>query len=227
MSSQRLTRRRMVTAGLGLAALSTIPSRMTPLSAAAALVPTPRQTEGPFYPESLPLDHDNDLLQVEGQERQAAGTPLHLFGRVLTESARPLAGLRVEIWQCDAFGHYHHPRDRGSADPAFQGYGQTVTAADGAYRFRTIRPVAYPGRTPHIHFAISGSGIERLVTQMYVAGEPQNERDWILGRIRDQAARESVIVALAPAPELGPAAPESGSLTGTFDIVLGRTLLDG
>ena len=211
-----LSRRGLVFTGLGLMILSAAPA-----SRAAALVATPRQTEGPFYPDSLPLDHDNDLLRVEGQAGRAAGTPLQLFGRVLTGSARPLAGLRVEIWQCDASGRYHHPRDRGSADPAFQGYGQATTAADGSYRFRTLRPVSYPGRTPHIHFAISGAGVGRLTTQMYVAGEPQNEHDSVLGRIRDRAARDSVIVALAPAPDLEP-----GGLKGTFDIVLGRTLLD-
>lgn len=220
-ASRRLTRRDVVGAGIGLAVLAAAPTR-NPLAAASGLVATPRQTAGPFYPEDLPLDSDNDLLRVSGQERPAAGTPLQLFGRVLTDSGRPLPGLRVEIWQCDAFGHYHHPRDRGSADPAFQGYGQTLTSADGAYRFRTIRPVAYPGRTPHIHFAISGTGIERLTTQMYVAGEPLNERDGILSRIRDEAARDSVMVALAPAPD-----EEPEGLRGSFDIVLGRTLLDG
>jgi len=124
----------------------------------------------------------------------------------------------VEIWQCDASGRYLHPRSGGMGPlpSGFQGYGQTVSAADGAYSFRTIRPVAYTGRTPHIHFAVSGPGFEPLVTQMYVAGEPQNERDGVLNRI-DPGARASVIVALEPGDEL-----EAGALQGRFDIVIDR-----
>jgi protocatechuate 3,4-dioxygenase beta subunit len=91
-----------------------------------------------------------------------------------------------------------------------------VSAADGGYRFRTIRPVPYPGRTPHIHFAVTVPGLQRLVTQMYVAGEPLNARDGLYTSIRDADARAAVTVALAPLP-----AVEPGALGGTFDIVLG------
>ena len=99
-------------------------------------------------------------------------------------------------------------------DENFQGYGQTLTDATGDYRFRTIRPVPYPGRTPHIHFAVSAPGSPRFVTQMYVAGEPQNERDGVLMGVRDPAARARLIVPFRPAAE-----PDA--LAGTFDIVLG------
>jgi protocatechuate 3,4-dioxygenase beta subunit len=88
-----------------------------------------------------------------------------------------------------------------------------VTTDDGSYRFRTIRPVPYPGRTPHIHFAIMAPGRPRLVTQMYVAGEPGNARDGVYLAIRDPAARARVTVALDPAQE-----PDA--LAGRFDIVL-------
>ena len=211
-----ITRRNLIagSASIGLVA---------PLAAVAATarVATPYQTPGPFYPDSLPLDHDNDLLHVAGQAGTARGTPTHIAGRVLAEDGRAMRGVLVELWQCDANGVYHHPRDRrGPADPGFQGYGRTAADADGGYRFRTIRPVVYPGRTPHIHFAVSGPGVERLTTQMYVAGEPDNARDVLLNRIADPAARASVIVALAPAPDLEP-----GALSGRFDIVLGRSLL--
>ena len=202
-------RRQALGVGLALAA-------STPLAAIAGLVPTPRQTSGPFYPEKLPLDSDSDLATVAGRPTSASGQIAHVFGKVQDESGRALSGLRVEIWQCDAFGHYHHPRDRGGqADPNFQGYGQTATDAAGAYRFRTIKPVAYPGRTPHIHFAISGQGIERLTTQMYLAGESLNARDGILNRVRDPSARARLLVELSPAPEL-----EAAALAGRFDIVL-------
>lgn len=184
-----------------------------------AAVPTPRQTTGPFYPVDLPLDRDNDLARVVGAASPAQGQITHLFGRVLDERDQPIAGARIEIWQCNAFGRYHHPRDTRDAplDPGFQGYGETVSAADGGYRFRTIRPVPYPGRTPHVHFAVTAPGIDRLVTQMYVAGEPQNARDGLYNSIRDPAARAAVTVALEPALEVEP-----GAIGGTFVIVLGR-----
>ena len=197
----------------GMAAIATTGGLLRP---AAALVPTPRQTKGPFYPLTLPLDKDNDLVRVDGAARQALGAVTHVAGRVLDLDGRPVSGARVEIWQCDANGRYHHPGDGNSApeDAGFQGYGQTLSDADGAYRFRTIKPVPYPGRTAHIHFAISGRDFDQLVTQMYVAGEPGNADDGVLNRI-DATARERVIIALSPAPEI-----EADALKGTFDIVL-------
>lgn len=214
-----LSRRRALLSGAALGLSLALPGG----ARAASLVVTPRQTAGPFYPETLPLDADNDLVSVEGRATRAAGAVAHVWGRVLAEDGRAIAGALVEIWQCDAFGYYHHPRDRGGrADPNFQGYGRTVAATDGAYRFRTIRPVAYTGRAPHIHFAVSGPGFSRLITQMYVAGAAENEKDWILKGIGDERQRVSVIVELVPAPEL-----ETGALAGRFDIVLGRSLLGG
>lgn len=194
---------------LAFAALSHVPTW-------AALVPTPRQTEGPYYPVELPPEIDNDLLRI-GDGRQAQGIVTHVLGRVLDPSGQPLADARVEIWQCDVNGRYRHPGDtRGRpADDAFQGFGHTVTDAGGSWRFRTIRPVPYAGRTPHIHFAIMAPGHDRFVTQMYVAGEPGNERDFVLNGVRDPAARARLIVTLAPVPELEPEA-----LTGQFEIVL-------
>jgi len=187
-----------------------------PAGRAAALVLTPAQTRGPFYPLSLPLDDDADLVRVRGRAGIAQGTITHVGGRVVDERDRPLAGARVEIWQCDANGRYHHPRDRRDApeDPNFQGYGSTPTAADGGYRFRTIRPVPYGFRTPHIHFAVRGPGFEPLVTQLYVAGEPRNARDGVLNRIADPRRRASVIVPFELHPE------EPGELIARFDIVV-------
>ena len=79
----------------------------------AALMPTPEQTLGPFYPPELPLDHDNDLVQVTGAATQAIGQVTHVFGRVLDLNGQPIAGAKVEIWQCDANGRYLHPRPAG------------------------------------------------------------------------------------------------------------------
>lgn len=198
---------------------------LTPrLLSAADLVPTPAQTTGPFYPRDFPLDRDADLATVAGAPSRAQGTITHVIGRVRDVQGRAIAGARVEIWQCNAFGRYHHAGDNRNAplDPGFQGWGETVSGADGAYRFRTIRPVAYPGRTPHIHFAVTVPNGGKLVTQMYVDGEPGNERDGLLRSIRDPAARQSVIVALKEAPDI-----EAGSLAGVFEIVLGSNARAG
>lgn len=205
---EALDRRTFITAALSGAA-----SLVLPGSAGAALTPTPKQTEGPFYPLTLPMDADADLVTVAGRGEPAKGVLTHVVGRVLDLDGRAVPGARIEIWQCDALGHYHHPRDGGGADPNFQGYGATVADREGSYRFRTIRPVAYPQRTPHIHFALSGRGFNRFTTQMYVAGESLNDRDMVLSRIRDPAARQRVIVTLEDAIE-------PGALLGRFDIVV-------
>jgi protocatechuate 3,4-dioxygenase beta subunit len=206
--------RRRVLHGVGvLAATATLPA------GAAGLVATPPQSTGPFYPLALPLDSDNDLVIVDGGPERAAGTVLHLGGRVLDADGRPVRGARIEIWQCDAFGVYHHPGDRrGPADANFQGFGATTADDEGAYRFRTIEPVPYPGRTPHIHFKIAGPGFEPLTTQMYLADHPLNARDGLYRRLGERA--RLVTVDLEPAPGLEPTA-KSGAKRGLFDIVLG------
>ena len=186
---------------------------------AAALAPTPRQTAGPFYPSTFPADADNDLMQIAGRNRTAKGTVTYVTGRVLDPTGQPVSGARVEIWQCDANGRYHYVHDDRADRPLdedFQGYGQVMTDERGGYRFRTIRPVPYPGRTPHIHFAVSAADLPRFTTQMYVAGEPLNERDGVLMGVRDTAARARLVVPLRPAPDAEP-----NALAGTFDIVLG------
>ncbi len=205
------TRRAALAAGATWLVLARLP-----LSARAAdLIPTPAQSEGPFYPVALPPETDWDLARMADAARPALGTLAYVEGRILDRAGKAVPGARVEIWQCDAKGRYRHPGDaRGPRDEGFQGFGQVNTADDGAYRFRTIRPVAYPGRTPHIHFAILAPGSLRFVTQMYVAGEPLNERDFLLNSVRDQEARERLIVPLVPA------GTEPGALKGRFDIVL-------
>ena len=149
-----------------------------PASAASRLPPTPRQTPGPFYPLSFPQDADNDLVHVAGHQGAAQGSITRITGRVLNVNGSPVPEAWVEIWQCDANGRYHYVRDGRADQPPdehFQGYGTTTTDPNGGYHFLTIRPVPYSGRTPHIHFAVSGRGFERFITQMYVDGEPRNE----------------------------------------------------
>jgi protocatechuate 3,4-dioxygenase, beta subunit len=212
------SRRRLLIATGGL--LTSVP-----LGALAdTLTLTPAQTEGPFYPRELPLDRDNDLATVVGVPQGAKGTITHVYGTVRDAQGRAVPGARVEIWQCNAFGKYHDARDRRvmPIDPGFQGFGTTTADGEGRWRFRTIRPVAYPGRTPHIHFAILPPGGGRLVTQMYVDGEAGNARDGVYRAIRGDVERQSVTVALNPAAEI-----EAGALAGIFNIVLGRDTLAG
>ena len=208
-----IPRRRMLE---GLAASAAGLSLLRSVAEAAALPPTPAQTAGPFYPQWFPADTDNDLVHIAGRGGTAKGTVTLISGRVLDRDGAAVVGARVEIWQCDANGRYHNVRGDSSDRPLdenFQGYGQTTTDRDGGYQFRTIRPVPYPGRTPHIHFAVSALGLSPFITQMYVAGEPQNERDGVLMGVRPPAARSRLIVPLG-------ASGEPGILSGTFDIVL-------
>ena len=149
--------------------------------ATAKLAPTPRQTAGPFYPWATPEYDDADLTRVPNQAL-AKGEHTRVTGRVLLPNGEALRGARVEIWQCDAVGRYHHVRDGGRTpmDAGFQGYGFCDVDNEGAYVFRTIKPVPYAGRTPHIHLRVlDDQGRERLTTQVYVAGEPRNARDGI------------------------------------------------
>ena len=153
---------------------------------------TPSQTEGPFYPVELPADSDFDLL-TQGSTRYTQGQAAWLEGTVTDRAGRPVQGAVVEIWQCDQQGHYRHPGDRG-ADPAFQGFGRTGVGSAGEYRFRTIRPALYSGRTPHIHVKVKLGKRELLTTQMYVAGDPNNERDFLWRRL-GAADRDAITVA--------------------------------
>jgi protocatechuate 3,4-dioxygenase beta subunit len=203
--------RRLMLSG---AASSLVLVALAPRVRAESLTVTPQQTEGPFYPVAIPEDADNDLVKVAGKSGDAKGTIAYVAGRVLDRNGRPIPGATVEIWQCDHQGRYMHPGDSGPRDESFQGFGRMATDGNGGYRFRTIRPVPYTGRTPHIHFAVLAPGRKRLVTQMYVAGEAQNERDFIY-RSLDPAARRAVTVALAPR-----SGAEAGALAGTFDLVL-------
>jgi protocatechuate 3,4-dioxygenase beta subunit len=184
------------------------------------LVRTPKQTEGPFYPDHLPLDTDNDLLIVNEAITPAVGEITHLSGRILDARGEPLRNALVEIWQVDNHGSYLHSRSNNhdSRDTNFQGFGRFLTGSTGEYYFRTIKPVAYPGRTPHIHFAVKAKNMDRFTTQCYVKDDPGNSRDMILRSIRDEKAREAVLVDFAPIK-----GSRVGELAARFDIVLGFT----
>jgi protocatechuate 3,4-dioxygenase, beta subunit len=191
-----LDRRRSLrlVAAAALIAVPALPLRATTL--APARRPTPAQTEGPFYPDKLPADSDADLL-ANGNLRYGKGQPAWVEGTLADADGRAIAVATIEIWQCDQDGHYHHPRDGGQADPAFQGFGRVAVDGEGRWRFRTLRPVAYSGRAPHIHAKIKLGGRELLTTQLYVQGDPDNARDGLWRRlsVEDRAAITSPYVA--------------------------------
>jgi protocatechuate 3,4-dioxygenase beta subunit len=187
---------------------------------AEELVKTPPQTEGPFYPDKLPLDTDNDLLIVNDNITPAVGEITHLSGRILDAKGNPLKNALVEIWQCDSKGIYIHTADSGGKkrDDNFQGFGRFLTGSSGEYYFRTIKPVPYSVRTPHIHFKIKKGPKELLTTQCYIKGHPGNDKDFIYRAIRDAKGRESVTIAFTPIKE-----SKIGELAAKFDLVLGAT----
>jgi protocatechuate 3,4-dioxygenase beta subunit len=182
-----------------------------------AAVQTPSGGEGPFYPPSDDLlsDQDNDLVRVAGAVREAGGRILHLTGSVVRRDGAALSGALVEIWQCDANGRYRHSGDTSQTrkrDPYFQGYGKSRTDQDGRYAFRTIKPVVYPGRTPHIHAKVHDPRIGSvLTTQMYVAGESRNDTDFLYQQLSAEQ-QTAVTVDLIEAGD--------GDLKGDFRIVL-------
>jgi protocatechuate 3,4-dioxygenase beta subunit len=188
---------------------------------AEELLRTPRLTEGPFYPDKLPLDTDNDLLIVNDSLTPAVGEVTWVSGRVLDSRGDPLRNALVEIWQCDAKGVYLHSGNFGGhaqQDKNFQGYGRFLTGSTGEYVFRTIKPVPYPGRTPHIHYKVKRGGKEILTTQCFIKGHPGNERDGIWRDVGDEKARAAVTVDFAPLKD-----SRAGELAARFDIVLGFT----
>lgn len=186
--------------------------------AVAALIPTPRQTTGPFYPDTLPLDDDNNLTEVAGKTGKAKGIISDVSGRIVDINGNPLRNLRIEIWQCDANGRYRHPRENASrpVDEKFQGHGFTLTNLQGLYRFRTIRPVRYPGRTPHIHVAVFPAGERPFITQLYIAGEKRNDTDFLYNDIPGDKRH---LVTAEFKPSNTPAAEQQA----LFDIILNRT----
>jgi protocatechuate 3,4-dioxygenase, beta subunit len=190
---------------------------------AEELARTVELTEGPFYPDRLPLDTDNDLLVINDGITPAVGEITYLGGKVLTNSGSPVRNALVEIWQVDHNGAYLHTgsSNRDKADKNFQGYGRFLTDSEGRYFFRTVKPVAYPGRTPHIHFAISRGEKRVLTTQLLIEGESQNERDGVFRNVRDEQARKTLLAAFNPVAD-----SKIGELAANWNIVLGVTPAD-
>ncbi len=198
-------------------------SLFVPGTFAEELTKTPKQTEGPFYPNKLPLDTDNDLLVINDSIDPSVGTIAHLTGKVLDAKGNPVRNALVEIWQCDANGVYLHTKDsdgkKEKQDKHFQGFGRFLTGSTGEYYFRTIKPVEYPGRAPHIHVKVKVGKKELLCTQCYAKDEKvRNEKDGVYMGIKDLKARESVTVDFAKVKD-----SKIGELQASFTIVLGST----
>ena len=184
---------------------------------------TPPRTEGPFYPDQLPLDTDNDLIIINDKITPAVGEIAHLSGRVLTTNGSPVSNVTIEIWQCDANEVYLNTRDSSSKkeqqDKNFQGFGRFTTGTAGEYYFRTIKPVPYPGRpAPHIHFTVKKGNRELLTSQINIAGHPGNKIDGVVNGGITRYDRELLMVDFEPIP-----GSKLNELSARFDIILGRT----
>lgn len=207
---------------LFLATAATVPFWTVKGAFAEELTKTPSQTEGPFYPNKLPLDTDNDLLIINDKITPAIGEITHLTGKVVDIKGNPIKNVLVEIWQCDANGVYLHTNDSGSKqdkqDKNFQGYGKFLTGSSGEYYFRTIKPVPYPGRTPHIHFKLKKGRDHLLTTQMYIKGHEGNPKDGIWRSIPEGKLRDSITIDFVKVPN-----SKIGELAANFVIVVGAT----
>ena len=218
MYLSHLSRRSFVSSSIKVAPFFCVPGLM-----AETLTLTPRQTEGPFYPDKMPLDTDNDLIIINDSLTPAVGTVAYLSGKVTDIKGNAQRNALVEIWQVDNHGIYLHSRggSREKLDSNFQGYGRFLTDSKGRYSFRTLKPSPYGGRTPHIHIAVSTKGKRVLTTQCYVKNEPRNQKDFILQREKDTKARDSLVVPFNPLKD-----SKVGEVSARFDIVLGFTPTD-
>jgi protocatechuate 3,4-dioxygenase beta subunit len=220
--------RRGFLAGMGAAFFGTRGLMAEELENAAKRIATPEMTKGPYYPDKMPLDTDNDLLIINDAITPAVGEISWVSGCVMDASGQPIRNATVEIWQCDSKSSYIHSGGRNTEGPDgnFQGYGRYQTDSTGRYQFRTIKPVSYElngmFRAPHIHFAVSRNGRRIFTTQMMVKGHADNARDHVLGEIADAKARETILVDFLPV-----AGSKLGELTARFDLIIGRTLEEG
>jgi len=161
---------------------------------------TPRESSGPFYPLSYPLDQDNDLTYLKDKSQKAKGEIIYIKGIIKGENCEPISNANIEIWQACATGRYNHSEDRNPAelDPNFQYWGKAITNEKGEYGFKTIKPGSYPAsffwtRPPHIHFTVRSPKHEELTTQMYFSSESLNSKDRLL-RSHSKEEQEKCIV---------------------------------
>src|SRR4029450_7025023 len=169
---------------------------------AQGLKRTPGEILGPFYPVLRSVEKTADLTVVPGKPSRAAGELIYVMGRVVNVEGQPVRGARTPLWQANTHGRYTHPSDTNPAplDPNFEGFAIQDTDAEGRYRFKTIKPGAYPAtatwmRPPHLHFEVTGK-INRLITQISFPAEPLNDKDLLLQNIR--ANKDGLIAKVLP-----------------------------
>ena len=213
----------------GAAGTLLTPLAVAQTASAAAVRVSPSQTLGPFYPRNAserPAETDADLLRVDGDRVLTKGVPIYLTGRVLDRRGQPLTNAAVEIWQCDANSVYHHPAGGAETerDPNFQGYGVTRTDAAGVFNFRTIKPIAYPGRTPHIHVRVQAPGASAFATQLYLPDDPGNRRDFLFSRM---SADDQAALTLKLEPVTAAAAGASQALARATQLIARTELVVG
>ena len=215
--------RRQFLGGLGATIVAAHELWNTPGLFAEQLVPTAVTGEGPFYPDRMPLDTDNDLLIINDAITPAVGEITHLTGRVLSITGQPIRNAFVEIWQVDSKASYIHTggANTGGRDGNFQGYGRFLTDSKGQYYFRTIKPISYTlrgqFRAAHIHIAVSKGGKRVFTTQIAVNGDPDNARDFVYTAL----SRKDLATILTDFKPMS--GSNLGELDANFDVVLGRT----
>ena len=187
---------------------------------AEQLALTPTAAEGPYYPDEMPLDTDNDLLIINDAATPSLGQIAHVTGKVMTPGGEPVRNATVEIWQVDANGVYIHSAAPGKdrRDSNFQGFGRFETGSTGEYRFRTIKPVPYnfgEGRVPHIHYAVNLSGRRVLTTQLFLKGHDGNETDRVIRQAARSGEPNSLFVDFEPVP-----GSKIGEVATAFDLVI-------
>lgn len=191
----------------------------TPGLFAEELTKTAHQGEGPFYPDKMPLDTDNDLLIINDSINPAVGEVTHLSGEIVDLSGEPVRNAVIEIWQSDSTGAYIHTEGRKKQmDRNFQGFGRFLTSSKGEYYFRCIKPTKYVGRAPHIHVAVNKGDKRLLTTQLYIKGDPHNAKDSLFKEAKTAEARASIVADFKPIP-----GSKAGELAANWNVVLGMT----
>ncbi len=219
---KKFSRRQILQMGLGFGGLAILGS--TGFAQTTERLVTPEVGMGPFYPVLKPLDKDADLTSINGKKGVAAGTIVHVVGRVSDMKGNPVKGAKIEIWQANTYGRYSHPSDPNTAqlDPNFEGFAILKTDNEGRYRFKTIKPGPYPAsptwqRPPHIHMDVEGKA-NRLVSQMFFPDEPLNEKDSLFLEIRGRSEKNAAAVVaqkIPPTKEI-----EKGAMLLNWDVVL-------
>jgi protocatechuate 3,4-dioxygenase beta subunit len=201
---------------------------------AEALTQSPIVTQGPYYPlaTNIPLDKDNDLVQLNDNLTIAGGVVTYLSGRVLDANGNPVRGALVELWHADREGDYVYSASaaRNSAcDANFAGFGQFLTGSAGQFLFRTIKAGLYNGRTRHFHIGVTLPGrTTRSTTQTFwnetakdLNGNTwatQNSNDNVYSTITDAAQRASVLLNYTAV-----SGTTTGEVQATWDFVSGFT----